>query len=830
MPLSPKRVGSVVYSMAMFVVVSVLAGLLVAGLFVPFAGIAGVGSRAAAAELENIPTAFTTPPQSERSKVLLADGSVLAYFYNENRNYVKLDKIAPVMRQAQLAIEDHRFYEHGALDLKSTLRAFVKNQAASGVAQGGSTITQQYVKMVQIEEAVKKDDDNAVKKAQETTYARKIQELRYAIALEKELSKDQILERYLNIAYYGDGAYGIESAAQHYFAIPASKLSLPQAALLAGLVQNPDANNPVRNEPAAIDRRDVVLNRMAELKLITPAQLTPAKSVKFDRTKVKTTRNGCVGTKYPFLCDYVYRTLLQQPSLGKTVQDREDRIKRGGLTITTKIDKQSQKAAQKAVSKMVDPRDPIISTMVMIEPGTGLILGMAQSRPVMGSNKKKGETYYNYAVSQGMGGAEGYQAGSTFKAFTAAAALEKGIPLTKRYNAQRTMNFSGKTFRNCDGPFKVGGKWTVGNSTAASGVMDMYRAAAMSVNTYFVQLEQTTGLCEVTKMAKKLGVQLSEGDRDLVDYYQNVPSFTLGTAEVTPMSMAEAYATFAARGVHCNPIIVDKIKTKSGKELAAPDAGCKRVISKDVADGMNKLLSRVMQPGATGFRARIPGVEDQAGKTGTIDGNEAVWFAGYTPEVAGTAMIAIDKTKKPFRKGSANRKTNGLKNYTLPHSGTFLEGSGGGDAGMKIYKPAMEAALQGRDHSSFANPSKKVVEGKKVDMPNVCSMGPAEGKAALEAEGFTVAMTQRYSSRPAGAFLGFSQCSGSISEFATIYQIYSAGEDPTIAAERQRKAQEQAAKQKAAAEKAAAEKAAKDKAAADKKKAEQKKKKKKPGG
>ena len=244
MPFTPKRAGSLAYSLVMFVVVSILAGVLVAGLFIPFAGMAGVTSNAAAAELKSLPAELATPAPATRSKVLMANGKTLAYFYDENRIPVKLKSIAPIMRQAQIAIEDHRFYEHGALDFKGTMRALVRNSAGDGITQGGSSITQQYVKMVQIEECQAKGDSQCVKDAQAPTMQRKIRELRYAIAMEKKFTKDEILERYLNIAYYGAGAYGVEAAARHYFSTKASKLTLAQAAMLAGLVQNPDANNP----------------------------------------------------------------------------------------------------------------------------------------------------------------------------------------------------------------------------------------------------------------------------------------------------------------------------------------------------------------------------------------------------------------------------------------------------------------------------------------------------------------------------------------------------------------------------------------------------------
>jgi len=742
------------------------------------------------AELDNIPAELSTPAPATRSKVLMGNGKVLAYFYDENRIPVTLAKIAPIMRQAQVAIEDHRFYEHGALDVKGTLRALIRNTTSEGATQGGSSITQQYVKMVQIEACQAKGDAACVRDAQAPTMERKIRELRYAIALEKRLTKDQILERYLNIAYYGEGAYGIQAAAKHYYGTDASKLNLTQAAMLAGLVQNPDNNNPVRNLSAAIDRRDTVLNRMTELKLITPEQAKKAKAVGFDGKKVTPTRNGCVGSRYPFLCDYVRRTLLLTPSLGKTVEDRDNLLKRGGLTIQTAIDPHTQDIAQKAVSQVVGAKDPVIATMNMIEPGTGLIIASAQSRPVMGINKKKGETYYNYSVEQALGGAEGYQAGSTFKAFTAAAALEKGYPLTKTYDARSPMDFTHTTFSTCIGPARDP-SYRPKNSTGVNGVMNMYKGAASSVNTYFLQLERDVGICPVTKMAKKLGVQLSDPKLDMTSSpTTQVPSFTLGVSEVTPMSMAEAYATFAARGIHCDPVIVSKITTRAGKLLEPPDANCKRVISKDVADGMNRLLSGVMQGRGTGTRARIPGFVNQAGKTGTINSNHAVWFVGYTPLIAGSAMIAIDPTSSTWK--HYPRKRSGVAHFVVPSTGVALEGSGSGDAGMKIWKPAMTAAMKGQPDVKFKAPPDSILRGKLTQVPSLYGLSYFAAVQKLEKAGFTVSIQKVYSDTvPKGVFIGFSPGPGAtVPEFSTIFAQFSNGRDPAVVAAEKKKAEE----------------------------------------
>jgi len=766
----------VLHSAFMFVVVSILSGVLLAGLAVPIVGFAGMTGRSGVEELKTLPQELEVPTQAERTTILLADGSVLTHLYDRNRVYVPLDKIAPVMQQAQIAIEDHRFYDHGAMDPIGTLRAFIQNSAGNAT-QGASSLTQQYVKLVQVERAALSNDPRGVRKAQETSYARKIQELRYAMALEKRLTKDQILERYLNLAYYGNGAYGVEAAAELYFDTTAAKLTLSQAAMLAGLVQNPDQVNPIRAEAAATERRDVVLNRMAELNLISYEEAQDAKQKSFDAKKVHRLTQGCVPSRYPFLCDYVVRSLLEAPELGETRGQRQELLQRGGLTIQTKIDSDVQDAAQAALSRMVSPTDPVISTINIVEPGTGQIVAMAQSRPVMGDNAKAGETYYNYSVTPALGGAEGYQAGSTFKLFTLAAALDKGVRITQRFPAPRTMDFSRRTWQSCDGPFKLVDTWRVSNSTRSNaGGMSMAEATAWSVNTYFVQLEQRAGLCNTVTMAKNLGVELTTPGQSFDDL-SYIPSFTLGAIEVSPLSLAEAYATVAARGIHCDAHIVASVDSRDGKTLVAPDGNCRRVMRKEVADGVTKLLRGVMN--ATGAPARIPGGYPQAGKTGTTEEGQAVWFAGFTPELAATAMIAVDKTSSTFRKdakGHAKRKS--LRGLLLK-KGTYLAATGGGDAGAGLYRPAMTAALKGRPKTGFTEPPKVITKPKVVTIPSTRGLSLQEIRDKLGELGFLTRSATIYSSSPRGAFLGISPGPGrKVEEGTTVTLLFSAGPRP----------------------------------------------------
>lgn len=758
-------------SVAMFLAVSVLCGLLLSGLAVPFVALASGFTKAASDNMQYLPAEFETPPQSEKSKILMADGSELATFFEENRTYVALEQISPLMQKAQIAIEDHRFYEHGAIDIQGLGRAVIRT--LSGSTQGASTLTQQYVKQVQIEAAKDRGDEEGVQAAQAVSIDRKIREMRYAMAVEERFSKNEILERYLNIAYYGDGAYGVEAAAHHYWNTTAKDLTLAQAAMLAGIVQNPVAFNPVKNPEKAIERRNQVLKRMAssEVGAITKEEADAAMQEGFDKSNLQTTPNGCTASQFPILCDYVVRTLTsdQMPSLGSTAEERTNRLKRGGLTIKTLIDPEAQQAAEAAVSQTVGAKDPVWGGSVLIQPSTGLITAMAQSRTKLGSGE--GETWQNVNVSTQYGGIEGFQPGSTFKPFVIGAALEQGVPTSTTFDAPQTMQFKGQKFKNCEGTFTFQGSWEPKNYDKAYGVIDMLKAAQNSVNTYFIQLEAKVGICASIDMAQKLGVKLADGTdmRNMANY----PSWVLGTAYVTPLSMAEAYATFANRGVHCNPIILQSVQAKDGTEIEIPSADCKKVIEPEVADGVNHVLSTVMTQG-TGTRARMSDGRPQAGKTGTTDDAMSVWFAGYTPDMAGVSYIAVDNINPYYQ--NHRKSIDGMRLST----GTVLEGSGGKDAGG-IWRAAMSAALKNVPHTSFEAPNQRVLEGEKVPIPSVAGMSYEQAKQTLEDAGFTTAKMEVFSPQPAGTYLGKISPSGSAAKFSTIRMQFSKGPQPTTA-------------------------------------------------
>ncbi|MET0998381.1 MAG: transglycosylase domain-containing protein, partial [Marmoricola sp.] len=451
--------GKVVSHLGVIVAVSAVLGVLTAALAVPLVAAVGYGADATARSMQNLPAELKAAPLAQRTRVLDRNGNLLATFYDENRVNVPLSRVAPIMKSAIIAIEDYRFYEHGALDLKGTLRAFISNQTSDST-QGGSSITQQMAKMTQLTQARTEEERKA---ATENTYQRKIQELRHAIAFEQNYSKDWILERYLNLAYFGDGAYGVQAAARHYFSVNANQLNSIQAATLAGLVKNPVGFDPTTFPERALARRNVVLNRMAELHVIDPASAAKWTPLPLG-LKVSKSRNGCLGTRAPFFCDYVRRYLMLDPALGKTAADRAQLINNGGLTIKTTVDLGFQRAADAATDAAVDEKDQAIGALAMVEPGTGEVLATSQSRP-MGRESKKGQTYLNYVVDSKYGDSNGFQAGSTFKVFVLAAALEQGLPPSTTFDARRSMSIPQNEFKDCNGPYPNFAPWNVSNST-----------------------------------------------------------------------------------------------------------------------------------------------------------------------------------------------------------------------------------------------------------------------------------------------------------------------------------------------------------------------------
>ncbi|MCB0895650.1 MAG: penicillin-binding protein [Nocardioidaceae bacterium] len=717
--LSAARVAS---HLGVMLAVATVLGVVVAGLAIPFAGLLGVGAKQVAQTMDDLPAELETDPLPQKTKVLDADGNTIATLYDENRVNVSLSQISRTMVKAIVAIEDYRFYEHGALDLKGTLRALITNQANNGVVQGGSSITQQMVKMTLLTQADTKAERKA---ATDDTYARKLRELRYAIAFEQQHTKDWILERYLNIAYFGDGTYGVQSAARHYFNTNASNLDLRQSALLAGLVKNPTGYDPTNSPDAALERRNVVLARMAQLNVISHQKAAQAEKTRLG-LHVIPAKNGCLNSRAPFFCDYAINWLLHDPRLGETVEERKKLLKSGGLIIHTTIDLADQAAADQAVRDHVAQRDQAVGALAMVEPGTGAVKALAQSRP-MGRDEADGQTFLNYTVPTEYGDSAGFQAGSTFKPFVLAAAVNEGVPLSTTFNAPQTMTIPQDEFENCPDAGNFAGEWTVSSSTS-SGSMDIYRGTRESVNTFYAMLERVTGVCEPFNIARKLGVQLTDPTGDSHGYgAERVPTFTLGIANASPLEMAEAYATFGARGLHCDSHPVTSIDDAQGNEIRAYENSCQQALPQATADAVNDVLRGVQEPGGFGYDLGGTGLSvPSAGKTGTTQDGKSVWFVGYTPQIATAAMIAGASKDGQRPIPLAGQTIHGTYIYSV---------TGSGFAGP-MWAEAMHVVDDRLKYEDFTAPSATAVQGVPTTVPSVSGMSVDSAMSTLSGAGF----------------------------------------------------------------------------------------------
>src|SRR4051794_11570377 len=638
------------------------------------------------------------PPPPERSRLVAADGTTIASFFTQDRVNVPLAKVAPVMQRAIVAIEDARFFDHGGVDLRGTIRAAATDVGNGGAVQGGSTLTQQYVKNALL--------DNGQREATADTIARKLREARYAIELEKRLSKKEILERYLNIVYFGEGAYGVESGARRYFGVHASQLNLQQAALLAGLVQSPTEDDPVHHPQAAKLRRDTVLARMAQVHATTPAaaQQATARPLGVHLHKAAV---GCETSSAPFYCDYVYRLLLTDPKLGADPASREKTLMTGGLTIQTAMDPQAQRAAQRAVDTVVPAGSRVATAVDVVKPGTGAVVAMAVDRKY-GSHPQLHQTRLNLAT----GGQSGFQAGSTFKVFTLAAAIQKHVPLSQTFHAPPVMRFDGG-FRGCGGSNLGGWKPVHNAEDGEGGTFGLVRATWESVNTYFAQLERKIGVCAPWRLAKKMGItEISTGRAP-----SQVPAFTLGSDDTSPLQVSSAYATLAAEGRYCTPYGVSKITAANGHVVQRLHPDCKRVMSTHTAQLTTSILRGVIDgpdSARTGASATIH--RPAAGKTGTTDSFAAAWFTGFTPQLAASVWVGDP------RGGVSHPLTN------VSIGGQYYTQGFGADLPAAVWKATMLGALAGAPAENFSGVAASIAQDVTLAPP--APVAPAPKKPA----------------------------------------------------------------------------------------------------
>jgi membrane peptidoglycan carboxypeptidase len=692
---------------------SVTAGLLAGGMALTVTGMAGIATRDAAATFNDLPVPDVSQLPA-RSEILDGSGRLIAYYYPNHiyRVPVTYNQIAPSMREAIVAIEDSRFYQHGAIDVHGTMRA-IASDLTGGPVQGGSTLAQQYVKNALLLTAASPAEQRA---AAADDLARKVRELRIAANVEHDLTPDQLLAAYLNVAYFANEAYGIEVAAERYFGKTAATLTLPQSAMLAGMVQNPALFNPVTNPAVATQRRNVVLGRMAQLGYISKATAASASrapvGVHFRPQSLAEGCSSAAPTSAAWFCDYVLAELRTNPAYRTAWQDLNTT---GGLKIYTTLNPQDQSAAQDAVNYMV-PAPPSgynpgqnAAAEVLIKPGTGAVEAIAVDRPY---GVGRGQDSIDYAVDTPQDGGLGVQSGSSSKLFTLITALKHGIPFG--YSQSVSSPAVVRPYYNCGG--KPAGSFPVANAEGGGrGTYSLYTGTTKSINVFYAKLEQRVGLCDVVRTAVSMGDHRADGGSLLrpagkpgTPGYQppadDVPSFTLGSVDVSPMTMAAAYASVAAGGVYCRPVAVARITAPGAgagagqvRQLPVASAGCHRVFSAAVAAAATYILRGVLTSGTakgdsvTRKGAAVP----QAGKTGTANSYDFAAFGGYTPKLAG--FVSEFNPAGPV----GHPLVGNASCYRAPGGGKDCPGSVQGANAGQIWQLTFESADLGQTFGSF---------------------------------------------------------------------------------------------------------------------------------
>jgi len=623
-----------------------------------------------AAALFSVPNAAlpeeTLDARPRITRLYAADGSAIAALRGfETFIPVEMEDLPRSLKDAVVAVEDERFYSHRGVDTRGVLRALWTNAMQGRVVQGASTITQQYVK-----QAYMGDRDRSL--------ATKAREVVLATRVEEQLSKDEILHRYLSTVYFGGGAYGVGAAAQSYFRKPVSELTVSESALLAAVIPAPSRLNPRSNPGAAELRRRLVLHRMQDQGRIDEVELRAA----LGQTVMMATDappDAPATAVYPrpedpgkhrFFVDYVQRYLIDR--YGAT------RVFNEGLRVETTLDPHLQSLAEATVDDaLAGTGPPLEMSLVSVDPTTGFVRAL-----VAGRDFDRSQVNLALGNCEGVepagdrepmcvdGGGSGRQPGSAFKPFVLARALEEGMSLNKTYRAPSRYSFpgcgsgSGCTVRNAGG--------------RGYGRLSLSEATAGSVNTVFAQLIREVGVKETAELAHRLGVTMIDPDGRTPAGERYGASLALGAKEVSPLDMAAAYGVFANRGTRLPATPVVKVTTADGRVLEDnTNRSGRRVLSASVADGVTRALREAVRSG-TGTAADIgrPGV---AGKTGTTDDHSDAWFVGFTRELSTAVWMGYADSQRPLVNVDGHRRIYG---GTVPAStwATFMTAALDGDA------------------------------------------------------------------------------------------------------------------------------------------------------
>lgn len=782
MPQTKRTVKGVLGGLLGLVGLSVVAGVLATAAVTPAIAVAGVSGSQALTLFDNLPS-YLKPTAPMAPTTIYGndrDGKPfeLATFYEQNRVPVTFDQVSPLLYDAVLSSEDKNFYSHGGVNLLQTAKAAVENLTGSS-SRGASTITQQYVKnalIQQCEQGVPPNDPEYDTKMQQCFIdaaqakgaegiERKLQEMRYAVQIEKDYSKNEILLGYLNVSNFGGTTYGVEAAANRYFGTTAAKLNLTQAATLAGMVQEPnllridrgsagtwtDAEGVARNTTedgyaTTKERRDYVLFEMHENGQITQEEYDTAVATPVE-PNIKETTQGCSAAgDNAYFCQYVKAVVENDEAFGATVEERLENMDRGGMKIYTSLDLRVQAPAVQAVHDRVPASmDGILvgGAGVSIEASTGRILAIAQNTRFSESadaSLANGQSSQVFAADSAHNGGTGFQPGSTWKLFTLLEWLEQGHSINEVLDGRAPLTGN---FPQCGGTYTL--TTPIENFRNGRGsVGTVNRFTAVSLNTGFLAMAQQLDLCDINKMAKRMGVHLGNG-RDVTTYgnYQttdengkrvtrqgdhdpdngihtdaNDPFGTvLGSKSIAPIQMAGAYATVANKGIFCEPRVIDKIVGQDGKEMPLPETSCTQVISPEVAATAAYALRGVME-GGTGSGANPYDGVPVIGKTGTAE-KEHTMLVESSSKVTTAVWIGNVKGLEPLSKFWAHGTQ--LNNIRYP-----------------LAREIQRAANAAYGGDRFPAPDPNLTRRVMKDLPSVVGLSIDEATQTLEKAGFTV--------------------------------------------------------------------------------------------
>ena len=637
-----------------YIMLAVCGGVAASVLFVP--GVIGANKAAKAVipslKVENVDFDVTSLPQ--KSTMYARDGStVIATFYNQNRIVVPLKKISKTMQQAVVAREDRRFWTHAGVDVQGVMRAFVQTYLVKGSQQGGSSLTQQYVKNVLLMQAIEDDDSIAQYHATEDTIARKIREMLISVQMEKKYSKAEILQGYLNIAQFGNNLYGVETAAQRYFSVSAADLNVVQSATIAAITKNPSLYDPLveENQKESENQRNIVLKLMLQEGYITQKQYTEAVNTPLkDTLKAQDVNVGCQDTgDYAYFCDFVVHRIQNSEEFGKT----------------RALDVEANSTMMETARNTIPPDDPsgMEIAMAAVKPGTGEVLSFGLNRyydatPAAANDPTK--TSQNYAVDLADGGGSGWTIGSSWKPINLIAWMEAGHSIND--NLQTSTSYPTTDFA-CSNYSGGADSWNVSNAMGAGTVNpeSPFLGLVRSHNTTQASMGAILKLCKVADTATELGYHDAATGETIDKTQVYTPSMMIGSVNVSPLTMASIFAVYASNGVQCNPIAISKVTDKDGNDLKVPSANCHQAVDKDIIQTLAYTLNQgTVRPDGAGWSFRLADGRKSFGKTGTSE-DLAVSGGSFIPNQI-AAFAVVGDAQNPYTNRISNIAINGRYN------------------------------------------------------------------------------------------------------------------------------------------------------------------------